>query len=297
MTAAAGTFAVAIPTRDRPEKLRWCLEALARAQERARCTVYVLDSSTTRERRDAVAAVCADFGFTELRFHDGPNLAAARNRCAQAGPEPLIVNVDDDIQVEPEAIRRLVDAYADGSGPRVVAGSVSWSGVWSRPVRLSRLGWGREARPGEDPDFLIGALFAYPKALALAFPWHERRLPGPRRGVSDDRYIGALWRRKGVALLYEPRARAVHHHEHTPYGLPDLAAHVYTNLVQGMVGSRSLRRTAGFEVLGFLRGAKDLRRPGAMRTFLASWVAAHRAFVADRRYLEELVRRELPPGL
>lgn len=288
------SFAIAIPTRNRPTKLRWSLEALARARERAPCPVYVLDSSTATETRAQVTRVCSGFPFTVLRFHDGQNLAAARNACAQAVREELIINVDDDIQVEPDAIRRLVDAYARTRGPRVVAGSVAWEGEWSRPIKLTRVGWGRPTRPGEAPDFLIGALFAYPKALALALPWHERTLPGPRRGVADDRYIGALWRRKGVALLFEPRARAVHHHDHTVYGLPDEAAHVYTNLVQGLVGSRSLGRTAAFEVLGFLSGARShLRSPSSARQYLGAWASAHRAYARDGRYLRTLVEREL----
>jgi glycosyltransferase involved in cell wall biosynthesis len=287
-------FAVAIPTRDRPAKLRWCLEALRNAREQAPCRVYVLDSSTSAETRVEVAEVCADFDFVILHYHDGPNLAAARNACARTVDARLIVNVDDDIQLEPDALSRLVEAYRVGHGPRVVAGSVAWAGVWSRPVRIGPLGWGRNAGEGEVPDFLVGAFFAYPKALALAFPWNERILPGPRRGVADDRYIGAIWRSKGVALLFEPRARAAHHAEHTAYGLPDQAAHVYTNLVQALVGSRSLRRVAAFELVGFLRGAKDLRGVSAWRNYLRNWATAHRAFLADRRYLNELVSRELP---
>jgi hypothetical protein len=254
----------------------------------------VLDSSTSAAGRRAVSEVCADFDFTSVHFHDGPNLAAARNACAKQVAERLIINVDDDIQVEPDALERLVIAYSGAQGARVVAGSVAWDGVWSRPVTLGRRGWGRFVANGEAPDFLIGALCLYPKALAVALPWHERRLRGPRNGLSDDRYIGALWRRKGVALLYEPKARAIHHHEHTTYGLPDQPAHVYTNLVQALVGSQSLARAASFEVLGFLQALKTFMTPATAREMLGAWAEAHVAFVKDWAYLQDVVSRDLP---
>jgi glycosyltransferase involved in cell wall biosynthesis len=292
---ASNSFAVAIPTRNRPAKLKWCLEALDRARDQSPFTVYVLDSSVEERMREEVRRVCAVFDFTILKHHDGNNLSMARNACARAVRERLIINVDDDIQVEPDAIVRLVAAYTAASGPRVIAGSVAWSGKWSQPVKLGPLGWGRYVGQGDTPDFLIGAFFAYPKGLALALDWNERTLPGPRNGVADDRYIGAVWRRAGVALLFEPRARAVHHSEHTVYGLPDEAARVYTTLVQGLIGSRSLRRTLSFEVLGFLQGAKThLPQPAATKMFLKAWVSAHRAFFTDRHYLRQVIRREIP---
>jgi glycosyltransferase involved in cell wall biosynthesis len=297
-TTGRPDFAVAIPTRNRPAKLEWCLEALAVAQAEGAFRVYVLDSSTSNEGRDTVERVCSAFHFCELIFHDGDNLSKARNACARAVREALVVNVDDDIQVEPSAVRLLVEAYVAHAGPRMVSGTVAWGSSWSSPRRINPLGWGDTPRRGDAPDFFVGAFFLYPRALALALPWHERSLPGPRRGVADDRYIGALWRSRSVAILFEPRARAHHHPEHNAYGLADEATHVYTNLVQGWAASRSVRRTVSFEVLGFLRGLREYRHDRAsLRVYLSSWITAHRAFYEDRRYLREVFTRDLPSEL
>ena len=54
-------FSVTVPTRNRPAKLRRCLESLARAREHAEFTIFVCDSSTNRRLRAEVVAVCEAF--------------------------------------------------------------------------------------------------------------------------------------------------------------------------------------------------------------------------------------------
>src|SRR5215211_76796 len=167
-------LSVTVPTRNRPEKLERCLRALAKARELLPFEVYVGDSSDTSVVRDMVQAVCEKFEFVHLRHHTGKNSSAARNFCAQMATTELLVSVDDDVYVEPEAILRLYKAYQRGKGWRVVAGSVAWGEVWSEPVVTRWTGWGQAARPEESPNFLISALLLYPRALALTIPWNER---------------------------------------------------------------------------------------------------------------------------
>ncbi len=284
------TVSVVIPTRNRPEKLQRCLAALSVARSRMPFEVVVCDSTPDRDLQKRVVDVCSQHEFVKLRFHDGKNVAAARNFCARSADTDLIVNVDDDIRVEPDAIQRLFAAYGAASGHRVVAGSVQWGEDWSSPVVMRSIGYGRAARPGESPDFLIGAFFIYARKLALAKPWNESIR------TSDDRFMGALWRSSGVKLLFEPGARAVHDHEHVSYGVEHQSSHIYVNLFDAVIANPRPLRALSYEFLGFVWGAKKAVSSGPhLFRFLSAWGKGHRALLRDYRYLSRLVADRLPP--
>lgn len=284
------SVSVVIPTRNRPEKLQRCLAALSVARAQLPFDVFVCDSTPDPELQKKVVEVCGRYDFVKLRFHDGKNVAAARNFCARSADTDLIVNVDDDICVEPSAIRRLFDTYEAQSGYRVVAGSVRWGDAWSSPVVMRAIGYGRAAKPGESPDFLIGAFFIYARKLALAKPWNESIR------TSDDRFMGALWRSSGVRLSFEPSARAVHDHEHVSYGVEHQSSHIYVNLFDAMIANPRLLRALSYEFLGFVWGVKKavLSGPHFFR-FLSAWTKGHSALARDYRYLSRLVADRLPP--
>lgn len=293
---ASPSLAVVIPTRSRPDKLRDCLESLAACRDRLGFPAYVCDSSPEEAGRLAVRRVCERHDWVSVVPHDGSNVAAARNVCTRAAQEDLLVNVDDDLELEPDAIERLLARYLEGNGRRIVAGSVSWDGTWSRPVKKRPIGYGRPVLPGEQPDFVIGAFFLYPRKFGLAWPWNERI------AVTDDIFIGALWRSHGVQLLFAEDARALH---------PDLPAssdparmaetvkhqecHIYSLLFDSVIANPSLRRTLSYETLGFMASARlYFRRPRFVLPFLRSWIAGHLRLIADSRYLWALVHKELP---
>lgn len=285
-----------IPTRSRPELLRRCLESLGPSQGRLAFTAYVCDSSPAPEEREAVRKVCEAFPWARLCPHDGTNVAGARNTGARAAREDLLVDVDDDLILEPEAVDRLLERYRQGEGRRVVAGSVSINGAWSTPIKKRRIGYGRPVREGENPDFAIGALFLYPRRFALAWPWNERI------DTADDIFMGALWRSHEVQILFAPDARAAHPDMPLSFDPNRLAEtvehqswHIYSLLFDALIANPSVGRALSYEVLGFLASAKVyLRRPALAIPFLRSWLRGHRRLLADRRYLQGLVREELP---
>lgn len=292
------SLAVVIPTRSRPDLLRRCLESIAPARERLGCPVYVCDSSPGEQKRQAVAEVAAQFKGVRLSRHEGSNIAAARNACARAAREEVLVDVDDDLELEPEALDRIVARYLASDGRRVVAGSVSWDGEWTTPVKKRPIGYGRPALAGELPDFVLGAFFAYPRDFALTWPWNERI------DFTDDIFMGALWRSHGVQLLFEPEARALHPALPTSFDASRIdetvrhqKSHIYSLLFDSVIANPSLRRTLSYEVLGFLASAKlYARRPRLLPPFLRAWVEGHLRLIADSRYLWTLVHRELPDG-
>jgi len=283
--------AVVIPTRNRPVKLEKCLEALEAARRHRDFEVFVADSSTKADLAGQVEAVCARFPFVHLVQHDRQGFGGARNVCAEAADAELLISVDDDIYVEEEAIARLVQAYERGDGWRVVAGTVSWGTHWSHPVVMRSIGYGRDALRGEHPDFLVGAFFIYPRALALARPWLET-IP-----TSDDRMMGALWNAKGVSLGFEPSARAFHDEETSVYAEDPFADHIYANLFDALLIRPSGRRALSYELLGLTAGLNEcISRSLSVKRFLRAWVRGHVRLITDWRRLRAIAAAPLPPA-
>lgn len=286
--AGEPSFEIVIPTKNRPAKLGRCLDAIAVAREQLEAPVLVCDSSDER-RHAEVRAVCGRHPFVTLRRHWGNTIAAARNECANAATADVLISVDDDVCVAPDALAVLAAAYLRVQQPGVVAGSIAWNGVYHRPVVMRRIGYGRPALEGESPTFLISALIAFPRELGRALPWNER-IPN-----SDDIFIGALWRSRGVRLEFEPRARADHDPEQNHYGVETQASHVYANLFDALFVAHDIRRALAYELLGFAAGCKAYcRTPASAVTFLFAWARGNLALVHDWGYLRRLVRTELP---
>jgi hypothetical protein len=293
----SASFAVVIPTRSRPERLGRCLDSIAAARGEADFPVYVCDSSPTEELRAAVRAVCERHPFTRLSTHDGRNASAARNACARAASEPLLISVDDDLEIEAGAFEHLSRRYAEEDGRRVVTGSVYFDGQWSRPVKERSIGYGRPVRAGEEPDFITAAFFLYPRSFALTWPWNERI------DREEDIFMGAVWRRHGVSMCFAEEARAVHEElpmSSDPGRLVEMArhqrSHVYCLLFDALVANPSARRALAYETLGFAAGAKlYLRRPRTALAFLGAWAMGHLQLLRDLSFLRRLTRTEPEP--
>jgi glycosyltransferase involved in cell wall biosynthesis len=283
-------LAVVIPTRNRPDRLERCLDHLSRARSVMPCPVYVVDSSTSQATREAVASVCVRHDFVILHHHDGEGVAAARNECVRVVEADLIVNVDDDVYLEPEGLERLAACYEAAAGWRVAAGTVAWYDSWSRPRVTRLIGYGRPALPGEAPHFVIGAFFLYPRALGQACPWIES-IP-----TADDRTIGSLWRRNRVQMLFEPQARAHHDERHHYYGVEALRDHFYAALFDALIANRSLLRAVCVEGFGLPAGVKRfVRGPRSAAALIRSWAGAHLLLRRDWRYLNRRASEPLPP--
>lgn len=285
------SFEVVVPTRNRPEKLRSCLAAIGRARSGTDLPVLVCDSSDDARHED-VLAVCAEFDFVTVRRHQGRNVAAARNFCARSASAETLISVDDDVTIDDDALGELIAAYEQSPKPCVVAGAVAWDGVYHQPVVMRRIGYGRPVREGEQPDFLVTALFAFPRKLGLALPWNERI------ATSDDLFVGALWRSHGVGMGFAPKARGTHDPERHHYGVEAQSSHIYVNLFDAVLANPDPVRALCFEFLGFAAGAKlYFRAPGSAVRYVLAWVRGNVCFLRDSRYLWRLVRRPLPSDL
>jgi len=216
-------------------------------------------------------------------------MSEKRNRLSRLVEEDLIVQLVDDVYVEEGAIEALLERYAAARGWRVVTGMIEWGDGFSLPGVTRPIGYERPARPDEEVTFLIGAFVLMSRTLAVACPEFET-VP-----TSGDRLMSALWRSKGVQLLFEPRARATHDDVLTPYGPEAQADHIYTNLFDSLIANPAPSRALMYELLGFAAGAKAfMRRPDSARRFLSAWARGHRQLARDYRVLKQAVRAPLP---
>lgn len=285
----AAEFDVVVPTRNRPHKLARCLDALLASDVDAAFEIWVCDSSD-ESLAGEVAGVCERDPRVHLYHHRRIGYAQARNACGEVGTAPVVISVDDDVYVRPDALARLMAAYRRSGAWSVVAGSVAWGDDWTRPIVMRRIGYGRYAQPGERPDFVLTAMYLYPRELLLACPFNERIRS------SDDRFVGALWKARGVEVVYEPEARAAHDDElTTALGAAEHQdSHIYANLFQAIWVERSAMLAAQYEVLGFAAGLKAWGRSREqLPIFLRAWGLGHRALLRDRRWLSAITRAPL----
>ena len=282
-------LAVTVPTRNRPDKLDACLQALKEARKFIEFPVYVCDSSPNAAAQNATAAVCRKFPFVTLHRHSGKNVSASKNFCASVAAEPLLLNVDDDVNVEPQAVKRLYDRFLATRTWAVVCGSVFWGASWDGPFVLRPIGYGRPPKVGEAPSFLLGAFFLYPKVLAEVLPWNDRV------AAAEDIFMGALWRSHDISLVCEPEAKAVHNRTAPEYGLEFVGGQIYTNLFDALIANRNLVRAASYEFLGFAANVKRyFKSLGTMRRFLVAWYSGHSCLFRDWQYLISLTEKQLP---
>lgn len=109
---SAGLASVVVPTRDRPDQLAACLDALA-AQTTPPGEVVVVDDGSVDP--DAVADVVAARPSVRLLRAAGRGPAAARNLGAANARGPIVCFTDDDCRPDPHWLGELVEALDDAA--------------------------------------------------------------------------------------------------------------------------------------------------------------------------------------
>src|SRR5213593_4845830 len=101
------TFAVVIPTYDRPAELRRCLDSLA-AQNypRDRFEVIVVDDGSPTPAEEVVSCYDPSLNLT-LRRQARAGPAAARNVGATAARSRFLAFLDDDCRASPDWLQQL----------------------------------------------------------------------------------------------------------------------------------------------------------------------------------------------
>jgi GT2 family glycosyltransferase len=267
VTPSPGT-SVIVPTHDRPEALRRCLDALAEVEAPpGGLEVVVVDDGGRRAARLTCAPLGAVVRVLEQEQR-GP--AAARNAGARAARGEVLAFLDDDCEPAPSWLVRLTSRLPEWA-PAAVGGPLlnAWpENPWAagHQVVLDAL-VGHFNADCDRAGFLLTANLALNRTAFDAVGGFDERFPLP---AAEDRDFSERLRGAQVPLLFEPAAGVRHQHDRSPGGLWR-RHHAYG---RGATMLRRFQRERG--------EAPAARQPGVHRHMVAA-LAAHRRPAPWRR--------------
>jgi glycosyltransferase involved in cell wall biosynthesis len=199
---------VIVPTKDRPEQLASCLEALEHQTAAAVTEVIVVDDGST----DAAAIEYVSARRPRLRVLRQPAAgpAAARNRGIRSARGRYVCFTDDDCEPRPEWVERLIGPLRGGAA---AAAGLTLNGLPQNPfAEASELVGAALSTPA--PDGQGGIAFARSNNLAcrrevLATISFDEAFSA---AAGEDRDWSARLLAAGHLLASEPEAVVVHRH-------------------------------------------------------------------------------------
>jgi GT2 family glycosyltransferase len=243
-----GSVSVVICTRDRPEELARCLATLPLQSRPADEVIVVDNASKGPETREVALAA----GVRYLR-EDRPGLDIARNTGLLAARSDFVAYTDDDTELHPRWLERLITAF-DTEEVLAVTGLVLPAELDTEAQWIFEARWGfgrgftrtdfgpefyRAKRPYGCPTWEIGAgaNMAFRRSVVGEVGLFDERLDVGAAGCSGD---SEYWYRilaAGRTCRYEPSAVVFHHHRETIEGLAGqifhyMRGHVAALLVQ-----------------------------------------------------------------
>lgn len=304
-TLAQAPFAsVVIPTRDRPELLRRCLDSvLGSAYPRERFEVVIADNAPTDARaRELVEEVRAGDERVSYLVAPRPGSGSARNDGAARARGQIVAFVDDDALVDRHWLTELVTGFGTDDDIACVTGLVIASELdtWAQMLFEEYGGFGkgfRDAvydlgarRPGHamfpfNPGMLgSGNNVAFRRAALLELGGYDPCLGnGTRTRSAEDWELFLRLFRDGRAAAYRPGAIGHHRHRRELAELRD-QIHDY-----GVGIGAALARTVAHDPAA--AGEIGRRLPRAARYLLGSGSSKNRNQSAS--YPRALRRAEL----
>jgi glycosyltransferase involved in cell wall biosynthesis len=213
VSQAAPELSVVIPTYNRRERLRTCLDALVRqTHDPADFEVVVADDGSTDGTSDMVEAMETPLRLRALRLENG-GWSRAANAGVEAARGRICLQMDDDVIASPRLVAEHAAAHRDGA-PRIAIGrlvqepprSTDWfvaafTTAWNR--RYDELA----TRKAKWTD-CFGANFSTPREVLAEVGGFSSERPA----VADMELAYQL-NRKGCTPTYLPGAEAVHDDE------------------------------------------------------------------------------------
>jgi glycosyltransferase involved in cell wall biosynthesis len=211
-------LSVVIPTFERLDVLPEVLRALAAQRDAPPFEVVVVDDGS----RDGTGAMLAGWsGGPALRVVSQDNLgpARARNAGVAAARGELVAFLGDDTVPEPGWLAAHAAAHAARPERRPLA--VLGYTAWHPSMRLTpflryinehglQFGYALIADPERVPfNFFYTSNISLPRDLLLAEPFDVRF---PHAAWEDIELSYRLHHRRGLTMVYEPRARVAHLH-------------------------------------------------------------------------------------
>lgn len=217
---------VAVCTRDRPEDLRRCLEALLRLPDDGQ-ELLVIDNSPSTDATWQIVRDYADGSRVRYVREDRPGLDRARNRALREAQHEVVAFIDDDAVADPGWLRALVRSFGDPqvlcvTGLTMPLELETESQEWFE--RYSRFGRGfiRRVYDMRNLNPLIagragaGANMAFRRSIIdLLGPFDEALDAGTptRTGGDTEMFYRVL--KKGYRIVYTPTALNRHRHRRT----------------------------------------------------------------------------------
>ena len=206
VSASIALVSVVVPTRDRPDALARCLEALSAQTVADQLEIIVVDDGSSSPA--AVTSVVERHRATLIR-RSGAGPAAARNAGARAASGTYLCFTDDDCAPEQDWAKHLVNALREGAdaagghtvpsrGPLAEASET----IARAPVRVL-------AVDDASVTFSPSNNLACTKSVFQASPFDERY----PNAAGEDREWCARLIAAGRTLRYVPAARIRHHQE------------------------------------------------------------------------------------
>ncbi|SOB80766.1 Glycosyltransferase, GT2 family [Sphingomonas guangdongensis] len=222
---------IIVCTRDRPDELARCLDALSHQSCRA-AQVLVVDNASVDDRTRAVASMA---GVTYVR-EDRPGLDIARNAGVRSATGRIVLFTDDDVVLHPRWLERMVRAFDDDEAVDAVTGLVLPLALETDAQWTFERQWGfgrgfvcqdfgtdfvtAHSRSGIPAwEVGAGASMAFRRSCFERLGLFDERLDAGAAGCSGD---SEYWHRiltNGGRCRYEPGAIALHEHRSDRAGL------------------------------------------------------------------------------
>ena len=206
------TFSVVIPTRDRADALRACLEALAQQNYPTdRFEVIVVDDASRSPFPDA-AAFADRLNLTVLRRDRSAGPGFARNCGAAHATGEFVAFTDDDCAPAIDWLKNLAARFASGRqhliGGRVINALTQNPYSTAAHVILDVVYEYYDPEAGR-PNFFPTSNFALATKQFREIGGFDEKWP---LAAAEDREFCYRWLRRGLQMVYASEAKVYHHH-------------------------------------------------------------------------------------
>lgn len=223
--ASARPLSIIIPTYNRADILKMCLDALAiQTYPPEKFEVLVCDDGSTDDTAQMVQSLRMPYRLTYLRQENrGP--AAARNMGIRQAEGEYLLILNDDAILEPDVVERHMDHQQLFAGEKVaVLGKFALRPSFtSTPLgylleHSDILFWYNRMEPGKFYDYhhFYTCNISLPRQAVLDVGLFDEDFTGP---AAEDLELGYRLHQQGYRVYYDTGAVAWHEHELTPAGL------------------------------------------------------------------------------
>ena len=218
---------IIVPTCDRPDDLRRCLESLASQATRHSIEVLVVDNQPSSTSASTVAR---EFPSVRLVTESRPGLSYARNAGIAAATGEIIVTTDDDVVAPAEWIEKLIEPFSRAE-VMCVTGNVlpleletesqcqfeivRRPGQGLQPREFGQAGSprnGTACRPGTSARPRTRHSARRSSAIRRSVLLDEALGAGTPTGCSEDTYLFYRILKNGGTIVYLPSTYVWHRH-------------------------------------------------------------------------------------